>query len=375
MIFTVFVAPVEPTQQWRADLLEYSWRRIKQSGELIRLAPTAPGRAPGSRGRVGRTVKTFDWNPHPYTQDVYAGYQTTAGVLEWLFNEPAEGTVLLLDSSCILRHPVTAEVEPGHVRGSSWPEIPLGTDGPFGLHDDLKFLESYCVNRKLPLAPVRMPILIHTADLRKIAARWLELTALIRSHAVGVHGKYLHADRVAYTVAAAEYRILHTLDDLGTTTSDTGKDVPIVDYSTPIKSKQGEIVWDRKVYRPWEAVYTENARAGAGRDVLGILNEMVTRRESGAELAATRPQRCYGVREARILDDIHLEVPGCADLMSLNQSAAAIWELCNGENTLAEIVSELERQFDASRETLMTSVESTARDLESSGAIELEELF
>ena len=42
---------------------------------------------------------------------------------------------------------------------------------------------------------------------------------------------------------------------------------------------------------------------------------------------------------------------------------------------MAEIVAELERRFDAPRETLSAAVESTTRELESAGALELEDLL
>ena len=57
-----------------------------------------------------------------------------------------------------------------------------------------------------------------------------------------------------------------------------------------------------------------------------------------------------------------------------NSSAAAIWELCDGNHSLAQIVAELERRFDAPREVLHQSVRSTAIELVAAGALELEEI-
>jgi hypothetical protein len=373
MIFTVFTAGCEPAGDWRAQLLEYSWRRLRQPGELIRLTPTRAGQEQ-PRHRAARVVATSSWNPHPYTNDFYAGYETAAAALEWLFRERIDGTILLLGPRQVLQHSVVEEVRPGQARANPWPDLPRG-DGPFGLSADLRFLECYCVNRELPLAPVRLPLVIHSTDLRKIAARWSELTAIMRAEHQGVHGKLADADRIAYAIAAAEYRLQHQVAELATDTDGPSGDVPVIDYVRPIESPRGEIIWDEQVYQPWADVFPERARPGAGRDFLALLNEMVTRLQSRADLGLTRPLRRPGVREARIVDDLHLEVPGAADPILLNHSAAAIWELCDGTRTLAQIAGELAQRFEAPHEALNAAVESTTRELENAGALELEDLI
>jgi len=373
MIFTAYTAAADPATQWRADLLEYSWRRLRQPGALIRLAPMRPGRhAPAHV--AARVVETLPWNPHPYTEDGYAGYELPAAALEWLFRERVDGTVLLLGPHSILQHTITEEATPGRVVAAPWPDMPTG-DGPLGLPEEFKFLECYCVNRQLPLASVQPPLLIHTSDLRKIAARWLELTSIIRAEGKGPHGKLRDADRVAYVIAAAENRLLHGLAEIATGTEGESSKAPILDYTRSVESPRGDIVWNQDVYHPWDTVYPEKARPGAGRDFLALLNELVTRRTSGADLGVVRPQRRPGVREARLLEDVQLEIPGCVELVTLNDSAAAIWELCDGKRTLAEIVGELQQRFDAPRETLAAAVESTAKELDSAGALELEDLL
>ncbi len=373
MIFTVFVAPPNPEGDWRAQLLEYSWRRLRQPGELIRLAPLRKSETAPTHRRA-RVVATRSWNPHPYTEDNYAGYETPAALLEWLFTERIEGTILLLDLRSVLQKAIDEEARPGLARACVWPDPPSG-EGPFGLNDDLRFLESYCVNRQLPIAPVRPPLLIHSSDLRKIAARWLELTSIIRHGYRDMYGKCQDADRVAYAIAAAEYRVGHETTELDLGTDAASGDAPILGYSTPVESSRGEIVWDEQVYEPWGEAFPENARPGAGRDFLALLNELATRVQAGTELDVTRPLRRPGVREARVLDDMHLEVPGTSEPVLLNPSAAAIWELCDGTRTLGQIVRELQERFDATAETLSSAVEATTQELEHAGALELEDLL
>ncbi len=371
MIYTVFTRPSDPSRQWHADLLESSWQRAQQPGELVRLTPTAAGGSAPAHDKA-TVVPTLAWNPHPYTGDQYEGYDMPASLLEWLFRTGVEGTVLILDSRSILTKAITDEVEPGTAVATPWPEFPSG-EGPFGLAMSYKFVECYCVNRTLALAPVQPPLLMHSSDLRKIAPRWAELTALIRADGQDTHGKPADADRLAYCIAAAEYRVRHDARALGTDTSDESTDAPVIGYRRPVESPRGEIVWDDHTYEPWSEVYPEKAAPGAGRVLLSHLNEMATRIQSGADLAAKRPLRKGGVREARVLDETQLEVPGYRDFVTLNASAAAIWDLCDGERNLAGIVEELERRFDAPTETLRDAVRSTARELVAAGAIELEE--
>jgi hypothetical protein len=372
MIYTAFTVPSDLTLQWQAELLEESWARARQSGELVRLAPTSAEQSAPMHGRA-RVVQTLSWNPHPYTSDTYAGYDIPAASMEWLFRSRVDGTVLLLDRCSVLTTAIEYETTPGQVVAAPWPEMPTG-DGPLGLPIELKFLERYCVNRNLALAPVRLPFLIHSSDLRKIAPRWAELTAIIRCEARGVDGKRGDADRIAYTLAAAEYRLQHSYPDPKSETAGTGANAAVLDYAEPIESSSGEILWDQRTYQPWTTIDPEQAKAGAGRKFLALLNDIVQRRQSGADLAATRPLRRGGIREARILDDMQLEVPGHPDSVTLNCSAAAIWELCDGKHSLAQIVAELEDRFDAPRDVLLHAVRSTAVELVTAGALELEEI-
>lgn len=90
MIFTVFSTTANAAMQWQSELLEYSWGRVKQPGELLRLVGMGP-HEPLPRHRLARVTGTLCWSPHPYTGDVYPPYNNAASVLEWLFAERIEG--------------------------------------------------------------------------------------------------------------------------------------------------------------------------------------------------------------------------------------------------------------------------------------------
>lgn len=356
--------------QWQAALLEYSWGHVRQPGELVRLVALGPGdQLPPDRH--ARVVDTLKWSPHPYTGDRYPAYNTAGALLEWQTVEHVEGTILLLEPHCVFLSKVASEVEPGGAQGTRWAGLPRG-DGPFGLGAEFRFLDAVCVDRTLPLQPVRLPVLIHSDDLRKITARWLELTSIIRAEtAAGGQAPCSDAHRVAYVIAAAEADVPHRVTDLGANTDGSELISPLLDYSKPIVSVNGGVVWDLNTYRAWEAVDPARAVAGVGKAFLMLLADYVVRRESAGELAFLRPCRRTGVREGTILDRWFLDIPGRSDTLVLNGSAAAIWELCDGKRSLAEVAYHLEERFGMESGGLRGDVQTVVQRLEDVGAVEL----
>jgi hypothetical protein len=371
VIHTVFCSTAETELQWQAELLEYSWGHVRQPGELVRLVPSRPG-APAPRHRFARVVQTLAWSPHPYHGDAYPPYDKPASVLEWLFGERIDGTVLLVEPHCIFRSPIAAEVARGQARATAWPGLPRG-DGPFGLGPGFAFLERFCVDRTLPLPAVALPLLIHSSDLRRFAARWLELMSIIRAEtATSVGGPAPDADNVAYAIAAAEAGVRHSASDIGVGTDTAESAAPILDYCRPIASTRGDVLWEPAAGIDRARVAPERAPPGTGREFLTALAAFVARRDEGSEHAFLRPCRRNGVREGRLLGSLFLDVPGRSDTVSLNATGAAIWECCDGKRSLAEIERELEARYEAAPGTLRADVQAAIARLESIGAIKLE---
>jgi len=370
MIITVFVTTHSARDQWRAELLEQSWIQCGQEGELVRLV-ACPANASLPLHSVARLVRTRPYSPHPYLPDTFPGYNLPAALFEWLVTEEVDATLLLLELESVLVQPINEEVVAGGARGNRWPVWPAG-QGPFGLAEPYRKLGDYGVNRELKPAKVQFPVLIHSAELRKMAARWLEWTGLIRSTIHLPQGSVLDAHKLAYALAAAEYRIPHKVEKLATVSSDRKADKAVMDYSLPVESPAGKIIWDPETYQPWSRPQVAQARAGAGRQFLSYLDDCISQRESGGLLAKLRPRRRYGVREGRMPDRMMLEIPGVSEPLQLNASASAIWQLCDGQSSLAEIVALLRKQFEAPIEVLCEDVERTAIEFRSRGAVQLE---
>lgn len=376
MIITVFVTTHSAGDQWRAELLEHSWLESGQPGELVRLVACPAGAALPRHG-AARVVRTLPYDPHPYIGDSFPGYNSPAALLEWLVTEPVDASLLVLDPNSVLLRPVSDEVGPGEAMGRPWDGWPAG-DGPFGLAEAYAPLRAFCVNRELEPPRVGLPLLIHSDDLRRLAARWLELTALIRGSTPEDAAPSDAAPRVAYTVAAAEYRIAHRADLPAATTKEDRPEALVIDYGPGIEDAEGEPIWDPRPYHPWSKPAGsdgDGSLPAAANEFLGFLRSYVSRRESGALLALRRPRRRPGVREARLPDRLILEVPGAPELVHLNASAGAIWNLCDNRRTLADIAAELQNRFDVPAEALRDDLERAVVELHGQGALELDRVL
>ena len=190
--------------QWQSELLEYSWKRVDQPGELIRLVATDSDTLP-THG-YARAVRTPSARVHPLTGDDYAPYNKPASLLEWLRTDQPHGTVLLVDPDCVFRAPIDREVSEGHPVAQRWVGLSHaeGDDG-FGLGPRFAFLRHHGVRPRIRAQLGMIPKLIHTKDLERITARWLELTALVRQEVTDRHGRPMwESDMFAYSIVAGD---------------------------------------------------------------------------------------------------------------------------------------------------------------------------
>ena len=369
MIYTVFIAAADPAIQWQCDLLDYSWGKAAQPGELVRLAPAGKDDALPIQ-RLARVVRTHVWSPHPYTGDVFPAYNQAAALFEWLHSEPVDGTVLLLELDSVIRAPITREVAPGQALGTPWSELQQAGPGPFGLGSAFAFLEQFCVNRALIAPAVTRPVLLHTIDLRKLVARWLELMGIMRCEQGAGHNAD-QTERLGFAVASAEAHLHYIPTDFAQATEADSANAPILCYGQPVCSPDGEVIWDKRHYQPWHSVTAERVHGSAERAFLNLLNSYVELYQSGGDLAFLSAHRRCGIREGKVCDQTILEIPGRADTLALNASAAAIWSLCDGRRSLAHVVSQLEQRHHLPPGHLIGDVLTITRRLTEVGALEL----
>ncbi len=370
MIQTVFIAGNSATAHWQASLLEYSWQCSGQPGELIRLFPAASS-TPLPVHKLAQVVRTMDWETHPYLLDQCEAYNTPASLLEWLLRDKPDTTILLLRPDSVFQQPIATELNSGEAIGNGGMQFTSG-DAAFGLANEYRNLQAYCVNRSLELPRVQMPLLIHAKDLVKLCARWLELIGIIRMEAHLAAGPAPDAQELAYAIAAAEYRIPHKVEALTSVDAQAHSECPVLSYTQPIESPAGRILFDPATYSPGDALPADTDLSAGGRQIIDYLARFEAERSDGQLLRRLRPQPLPGVRQAQVLDQLYLETGSPPRLMTLNASAGEIWKRCDGVSSLYDIADNLQKEFDVPMSTMVVDVEQTALSLKQDGVLELE---
>ncbi len=87
--------------------------------------------------------------------------------------------------------------------------------------------------------------------------------------------------------------------------------------------------------------------------------------------ANTIPYRVNGIKEYSLSDETVLYTPEPEMAHSLNSSAKAIWELCNGSYTIVEITQKLGKRFGCSGTDLLPDVTATITKLQKLSLLEL----
>jgi prolyl 4-hydroxylase len=264
MLYSIICTDTQDHIHWQCELLEYSWSKVNQPGELIRLVACNSGdELP--RHRHARVIRTNPSNIDPVTGDGYAPYNRLYSLRQWLEEHEPSGTVLIIDPDCVFRRPLGKEAMPGSPVGQHWVN--------FGIPDNVRAAIETDSNIEInSIQPFTWPALIHTRDLLALMPRWIELTSLFRSQTGG-----WEVDMFALIVAAAELGLEF---ELGNTTAwlpwpdDLVGEGPILHYCQPVLDTKGNELWWKNTYSPWERVAdTESTMRGYAKDILHLINE------------------------------------------------------------------------------------------------------
>jgi hypothetical protein len=82
------------------------------------------------------------------------------------------------------------------------------------------------------------------------------------------------------------------------------------------------------------------------------------------------PQQLADVKSYTVLDEMVLYAPNQEMTFSLNHSAKAIWELCNGKHTIADICEELSKIYGSSSLEILPDVEAAIQQFYKMGILE-----
>ena len=244
MIYSVVCTDTSPFVNWQCELLEYSWKRAAQPGQLLRLV-TAPADVPLPRHEHAVVTRV------PHEPALYHGYKCLERLYafqHWLRHERPEGTVLIIDPDVVFLRPISAEVPPGAPRAQQWIEYQ-----PPSPHTQA----------------VTWPALIHTADLASMLPAWIDLTVALYNAT-----RRWESDMYAF-VAAANLRF--SLEPLGAFIGwpdDQVASAPIVHYCQNVLDTQGQVLWSKYTYQPWARVpNAANAHHSYCRELLALIDD------------------------------------------------------------------------------------------------------
>ncbi len=276
LIYSLICTDTSDLIHWQSELLEYSWSKCEQPGELTRLV-ASDASTPLPTHRHARVVRTRFTNIDPETGDKYRPYNRLYSIQEWLSDHDPRGTALILDPDFVFRRRIPVEVQPGAPRGQHWLD--------FGFSEKRK-----AVTREFSdvdfdaLQPVTWPVFIHTEDLARLIPRWIELT---REYRVRTGG--WESDMFALVVASAELGIEYSLENFAAWMpwpEARVKDAPIVHYCQKVLDADDRDLWSKYRYQPWQRVQLQGEpKLGYARDVIRLVDEYARLQETLARSA------------------------------------------------------------------------------------------
>lgn len=247
MTYSVVCTDTSPYVGWQCELLEYSWKRAGQPGQLLRLV-TAPGDVPIPAHQLAIVSRV------PYQPALYYGYKCLERLYafqHWLQSERPRGTVIVLDPDFVFLRPIPDEVPPGAPRAQHWvdytPPSPLTQAATW-------------------------PLVIHTSDLASLLPAWIEMTVALYSAT-----RRWETDMYAFVAVAAAAKLHFTLEPLGAFVGWPDAQVasaPIVHYCQDVLDGAGNVLWSKRTYRPWERVQgASGARHSYCRELLALIDD------------------------------------------------------------------------------------------------------
>ncbi len=283
--YALICTDTHPSVQWQCELLEHTWRAVRQPGELVRLVATNSDNALPEHRWI-RVVRTRFSNVHPDTGDEYPPYNRLYSFQQWITEYDPHGSILILDPDYIFRSPVTESVGEGEMPlAQTWIDCGLWSEKS-------RFVETmreFSSARREDLQRVTWPALIHSSDFKRLVPRWIELTAHFREHT----GAW-ESDMVAFVVASAELGIRYKPSNFAAWMNwpeELVKGAPIVHYCQKVQDTDGKTLWWKRDYRPWQQlnVMPQQAKLDYCRDLLAVVKRYAAWRRAGESVARTEP--------------------------------------------------------------------------------------
>ena len=289
-LHTVYSISNSPYQDWQADLLDWSFVRSGQPGNLIRLCSEDshfPGR-PHSRSTVGETILTpnyaqLDWSycrvwrwhifAFPFRRKTEWPVMNKPGSLKYMFEHrdfDDEDILIFLDPDMVFTKPWIPALARGIVCGQKW----------FG------YTKSYCERSSIhpELCPetqdecIMYPYAIKAGDLKGMLTdiKHFSREGYKKATRDNVSGNWM-SDMPAFQTAMTKHElVMDPHDNVGLCNdweNNNDPNAPILHYCQPILDREGNQIWRKSGYEPWQPPPSpRHATNRVDREFLELLN-------------------------------------------------------------------------------------------------------
>ncbi|KAG6425345.1 hypothetical protein SASPL_115775 [Salvia splendens] len=215
-IHTIFSTECTPYFDWQTLGLVHSFNQSGQPGEITRLLSCTDEDLKQYKGRdLAPTHYVPSMSRHPLTGDWYPAINKPAAVVHWINHVKTDAEyIVILDADMIMRGPIT----PWEFKAAKG--RPVSTPYDYLIGCDNELAKVHTRNPQL-CDKVGGVIIMHIADLRKFALRWLHKTEEVRAD-MGHWPKKFTGDiyeagwiseMYGYSFAAAELNIRHVISN------------------------------------------------------------------------------------------------------------------------------------------------------------------
>ena len=171
-------------QSWQCRLLEYSFKKVNQSGKLIRLCSynTHNSDREFDTSDISEIIKLPDYRTRwkEFTNDLDKDYgiaNKTESLKYWLLNYPElkdTDNVLLIDPDMVFVKSINLTTTPGTIIAQRWVDDGAADGRPF------KQYASHIKDRVISSSVFMYPYIATVGDLKKIVNRYVDLTYQMR---------------------------------------------------------------------------------------------------------------------------------------------------------------------------------------------------
>ena len=290
MDYVIYSTSNSDYQSWQGRLLEYSFKRVKQSGKLIKLCSfnTHDPNRSFDTSNISEVIQLPDYRTRwkEYTNDLDKDYgiaNKTESLKYWLSNYPGlkdTDNVLFVDPDMVFVKPITETTTQGTIIAQRWVDDGSENGAPFQIY------ASHIKDKLKPDTVFMYPYIATVGDLKKIVNNYVDLTYKMR---LANYPHLWESEMYALIISTLEQGIkVKAYDNLGFcltwanrekyVSKEFSDSVSILHFPWSIDDKDGNRLFNKQDYTlltlkdHWDRINPNNANSFLERKFLQILD-------------------------------------------------------------------------------------------------------